>query len=112
MDVFAVLFTQPWRAGTGVIIGLAGLVVFYNGLAGTHGLLRRRTALVERLKGWQHVLFGLTLLGLAISWALGSRLFLFLTLGIAFTELREASAIISAMKHERRRRVDAGATPP
>lgn len=102
MDVIAVLFTHAWRAGTGMIIGLAGLIVLWQGLAGQHGLFRRGISLLERLAGWQQVLLGLTLIGLAIAWALDSRLFLFLTLGIAFTELREASTIINAMKHGRR----------
>lgn len=102
MDVFTLLLTPAWRIGAGAVVGGFGLIVLWRGLAGPHGLFRRRISLLDRLDGWQHILFGLTLLGLATAWALDSRLFLFLTLGIAFTELREASAVITALKRGRR----------
>lgn len=109
MDVFAVLFTHEWRITTGTAIGLLGLVILGKGLIGARGLLRRKIGLADRLAGWQFTLVGLTLIGLAIAWASDSRLFLVLTLGIAFTELREASTVVNALRHDRRRDVQSGA---
>lgn len=111
MDVFAFLLTPPWRAGISAIVSVVGLILMWQGLVGQRGVFRRGISLIDRLAGWQHLLLGLTLIGLAIAWALDSRLFLFLTLGIGFTELREANTIINAINREPKHHAHEHLTP-
>lgn len=111
MDAFLSLVDGSWRTVPGAIAGLFGLVVLWRGLFGERGLLRRKISLLDRLEGWRVSLFGLTVVGMSAAWLWESRLFLFLTLGIAITEIREARAVIAAMKGERHREAARDAMP-
>ena len=50
------------------------------------------------MEGWRRLLVGLTLIGLSAAWSWESQLLLFLSLGIAFVEIWEASFVISVAK--------------
>lgn len=103
MDVLTSLFDARWRTAPGAIVGLVGLAILWHGLLGGHGLLRRGFDLLARLDGWRQSVFGLAVIGLGAAWIWESRLLLFLAVGIGFTEIREASAVISALKREGKR---------
>ena len=88
----------PWRQSLAIVVALLGLLVFWRGLLGEHGLLRRRIVMLERLAGWRLTLVGLTLVGLGAGLFWESRLLLVLSLGIGFVEIQEATQIIRAWR--------------
>jgi hypothetical protein len=91
-----------WRWVATIGLTLMGMLVAWHGLRGTparrQGLLRSTAGAQRRLEGWRRLLVGLTLIGLGMAWGWESRLLLFLSLGIAFVELWEASVVISVAK--------------
>ena len=95
---------SAWRWMPALGLALVGIVIAWHGLRGTparrHGLLRSRAGSLRRLEGWRRLLVGLALIGLGAAWAWESRLLLFLSLGIAFVELWEASVVISVAKRD------------
>jgi hypothetical protein len=104
MDVVSFLTETPSRYVPGAGVGLLGLIILANGLIGAHGMFRRGIGMLARIEGWRVSVLGLAIAGLGIAWIWESKLFLFLSLGIGFTEIREASSVISAFKEEKRQR--------
>jgi hypothetical protein len=101
METMSFLVETPWRSLPGMGVGLFGLITLANGLFGNHGMFRRGIGMLARIEGWRLSVLGLALTGLGVAWVWDSKLFLFLSLGIGFTEIREASAVISAIKREK-----------
>ena len=101
MDGLLMLGSE-WRWMPAIGLVLMGMLVAWHGLRGTParrlGLLRSKAGALRRMEGWRRLLVGLTLIGLGASWGWESRLLLFLSLGIAFVELWEASVVISVAK--------------
>jgi hypothetical protein len=104
MDGVSFLTETPWRYAPGAAVGLLGLIILANGLIGEHGVFRRGIGMLARIEGWRLSVLGLAITGLGVAWIWDSKLFLFLSLGIGFTEIREASSVISALKGEKRQR--------
>lgn len=109
MDALRTIFSGPWHTPLGAAIALGGLAILGHGLFGPYGLLRRRITLLARLEGWRLSVFGLAVIGLGAAWLWESRLFLVLSLTIAFTEMQEATKVIDVMKTEERRRAKSSA---
>lgn len=99
MDVF---LDANWQRYPAAVIGLLGVALFWRGLHGgpngERGLLRRGVAMLDRLEGWRLTLLGLTLIGLGAAWFWEAYWLLFLSLGIGYVELQEASKIIQAWR--------------
>jgi hypothetical protein len=97
------LLDTSWRYIPAAILAVIGLLIAWHGLRGTpstkQGLLRSQAGSLRRMEGWRRLLVGLTLIGLSAAWGWESQLLLFLSLGIAFVELWEASFVISVAKH-------------
>ena len=97
------LLDTSWRYIPAAILAAIGLLISWHGLRGTpstkRGLLRSQAGSLRRLEGWRRLLVGLTLIGLSAAWGWESQLLLFLSLGIAFVELWEASFVISVARH-------------
>ena len=100
MPPFADAIADVHYAALAVV--LLGIAVTLRGLAGQAGgeggLVRRHTSALGRAEGWRLTLVGLTLLGLGLAWYWGLRWLLFLSLGIGFVEIQEASMVIRAWK--------------
>jgi hypothetical protein len=96
------LLNSCWRYLPATLLAALGLLIAWHGLRGTpatkRGLLRSKAGSLHRLEGWRRLLVGLTLIGLSAAWGWESRLLLFLSLGIAFVELWEASFVIAVAK--------------
>ena len=97
------LLDTSWRYIPAAILAAIGLLISWHGLRGTsstkQGLLRSQAGSLRRMEGWRRLLAGLTLIGLSAAWGWESQLLLFLSLGIAFVELWEASFVISVARH-------------
>lgn len=102
MDVLRTIFSGPWHTPLGAMIALSGVAILWHGLFGPYGLLRRKITLLARLEGWRLSVLGLAVTGLGAAWLWESRLFLILSLTIAFTEMQEATKVIDVMKYEQR----------
>ncbi len=101
MELF-LLTDVSWRAYPAAALVLLGGLVFWRALSG--GLVRRRTAIVERVEGFRLATLGLVLVGLGAAWIWHLPWLLFLALGIGFVEIRESTAIVTAIKHGNRSR--------
>jgi hypothetical protein len=84
-----------------VVILLGATLIWWGLFGGVNhrgGLLRRGVAMLERVEGWRLMLVGLTLAGVGLAWRLDARWLLFLSLGIGFVEIQEATHIIKAWR--------------
>jgi hypothetical protein len=102
MNALSFVTETPWRYIPGAGVGLFGLMILVNGFIGEHGMFRRGIGMLARIEGWRLSVLGLAIAGLGVAWIWESKLFLFLSLGIGFTEIREASSVITALKGEKR----------
>ena len=97
------LLDTSWRYVPAALLAASGVLIAWHGLRGTPatkcGLLRSQAGSLRRMEGWRRLLVGLMLIGLSAAWGWESQLLLFLSLGIAFVELWEASFVISVTKH-------------
>jgi hypothetical protein len=91
-----------WQQYPAAAVILLGLAVVWRGLLGWpyggEGLLRRNVNVFDRLQGWRLFLLGLTIIGLGAAWYWDARWLLFLSLGIGFVELQEATRVINAWR--------------
>lgn len=91
-----------WWQVLGGLLTITGVATFWRGLiggaGGKQGLLRRQAGTLGRIEGWRIAIFGLALAGGGIAWLFAARWLLFLSLGIGFCEVQEASMVISAWK--------------
>ena len=83
-------------------ITLLGIGITLRGLAGEaggeRGLVRRHSTALGRAEGWRLTLVGLTIIGLGLAWFWELRWLVFLSLGIGFVEIQEASMVIRAWR--------------
>jgi hypothetical protein len=105
-----------WWLHPGLAVALLGLAVVWRGLTGDRGgergLVRRTTTALGRAEGWRLTLVGLTLTGLGLAWLWELRWLLFLSLGIGFVEIQEASMVIRAWKAGQRKTAARRASEP
>lgn len=95
-----------WRYYPAAAMILIGGLIFWRALRGgpdgERGLARRHTEIVERVEGFRLAMLGLVLAGLGAAWIWQMPWLLFLALGIGFVEIRESTAIITAIKQGER----------
>jgi len=84
----AIIVVGAWLTWRG-LVGEAG---------GERGLLRRSSSALGRAIGWRVFLVGLTLVGVGVAWFWDLRWLLFLSLGIGYVEIQEATTVIRAWK--------------
>jgi hypothetical protein len=93
--------------GPAIALLLLGSVAIWRGLRGgergEQGLLRRGTAMLGRIEGFRLVVFGLALIGIALSLIWQAQWLLILAIGIAVVEILESSALIAVWKWDRGR---------
>src|ERR687895_450690 len=101
MDV-SMLSDMPWRQVLAPVLALAGLALAWRGLwggpGGERGMLRRRAGVLGQVEGWRQFVFGLALAGVGAGWFWEERWLLFLSLGIGYVEVQEASWVINAWR--------------
>ncbi|MGH2534629.1 MAG: hypothetical protein ACRDJW_20400 [Thermomicrobiales bacterium] len=103
MDVFTLFDADaPWLQMAGVVVALVGLALFWRGLIGgphgERGLLRPHAGALGRAEGWRLTVLGLAIAGLGAAGVWEARWLLFLSVGIGFVEVLEATMVIAAWK--------------
>jgi hypothetical protein len=106
METLTIIPGWQYVALAGVV---AGLVLFERGLLGGRGLLRPSAGALARTEGWRLTVLGLALAGLSLGLLLGARWLVFLSLGIGFVEVLEASMVIAAWRAGDRQATDRSA---
>jgi hypothetical protein len=101
MDV-SFLSDLPWRQVLAPVLTLYGLALAWRGLRGgpngQRGLLRRQAGALGRAEGWRLFVLGLALAGVGAGWFWEVRWLIFLSLGIGYVEVQEASWVINAWR--------------
>jgi hypothetical protein len=101
MDPFY-LSDVPWGRILAAAVGLYGLALTWRGLrgepGGERGLVRRRTSALGRAEGWRLTVFGLALAGAGAGWFWEAWWLVFLSLGIGYVEVQEATGVINAWR--------------
>ncbi|MGH2562527.1 MAG: hypothetical protein ACRDJH_25995 [Thermomicrobiales bacterium] len=91
-----------WLQLGGYVVALLGLALFWRGLLGgphgERGLLRPSAGALGRAEGWRLTILGLAVVGLGAAGVWEARWLLFLSVGIGFVEVLEATMVIAAWK--------------
>jgi hypothetical protein len=93
---------DPWRELLALLLAATGGAELWHGMLGQPdgegGLARRRTTLPGRIKGFQHVVSGLMLIGFATALVFAAPWLVYLALGFGFVELRESNMLLAALR--------------
>ncbi len=91
-----------WADALVAALLILGVQLVWRGLSGGHNgeraLLLRRTDMLSRIEGFRLTVFGLVLIGVAVSIVWQAQWLLLLALGIGFVEILESSTLIAVWR--------------
>jgi hypothetical protein len=91
-----------WLNVAGAILVVLGLALVWRGLRGgrdgRQSVLHGRGGMLGRIEGFRLAVFGLALIGIGAAALWRAEWLLWLSLGIAFVEILESSALIAVWK--------------